>query len=44
MLLEPGDMDGSYLEDCQVCCRPIVFQLHVGFDGELTVDVSREDD
>ncbi len=44
VLLEPGDMGGSYVEDCQVCCRPIVFQLHVGFDGELSVDVGREDD
>jgi hypothetical protein len=25
----------SYIEDCQVCCRPIEMQLEVGMDGEL---------
>jgi Cysteine-rich CPXCG len=23
----------SYIEDCQVCCRPIEFRLEVGGDG-----------
>ncbi len=26
----------EYIEDCQVCCRPIVFRIEVGVDGELT--------
>ncbi len=28
-----------YVEDCEVCCRPIVFTLSVDPDGEL-VDVT----
>ena len=44
VLLDPGDSGGSYIEDCQVCCRPILFRLHTGSDGALTVDVSSEDD
>ncbi|MCP1675360.1 hypothetical protein J2T57_002508 [Natronocella acetinitrilica] len=35
----------EYVEDCQVCCRPIVLTLRVGMDGELTnVDVYPEQD
>ena len=44
VLLDPGDSGGSYVEDCQVCCRPILFHLHAGADGSLVVDASREDD
>jgi hypothetical protein len=44
VLLDPGDSGGSYVEDCQVCCRPILFRLHVAHDGGLVADVSREDD
>ncbi len=25
----------SYIEDCQICCRPIEFRLEVGGDGTL---------
>ena len=44
VLLDPGDRGGSYVEDCQVCCRPILFRLHLANDGALVADVSREDD
>ena len=35
--------DQQYIEDCPVCCRPIVFDLHT--DGiDWTLDVRGEDD
>ena len=35
----------EYIEDCQVCCRPIVFQIEVDHDGGLCgVQVKRDDD
>lgn len=35
----------EYIEDCQVCCRPIVFQIGVGHAGDLCgVRVKRDDD
>jgi hypothetical protein len=35
----------EYIEDCQVCCRPIVFHLTVDADGDLVaVDTRREND
>lgn len=35
----------EYVEDCQVCCRPIVFRIEVGVEGELTsFEIRREND
>ncbi len=34
----------DYIEDCQVCCRPIEFHLEVGPDGELASLTTRRDD
>jgi Cysteine-rich CPXCG len=34
----------SYIEDCQVCCRPMDISVSLDADGELRVEVSREDD
>jgi len=33
----------SYIEDCQVCCRPMEIQLRVSGDGAFTVAVRRSD-
>ena len=34
----------DYLEDCQVCCQPIRFRIRVSADGQLSIDVRREDE
>jgi hypothetical protein len=35
----------EYIEDCYVCCRPILFRVEVDVDGELTgLEVQREND
>ncbi len=35
----------EYVEDCYVCCRPIVFRIEVGADGEsITIETEREND
>ena len=35
----------EYVEDCYVCCKPIVFRTEVDADGELTgLEVQREND
>jgi len=33
-----------YIEDCSVCCRPIVLTTTVDTDGEATVVAAHEDD
>jgi hypothetical protein len=34
----------SYIEDCQVCCRPIELGIEVGIDGELLAVSARRTD
>ena len=44
ILVDDSEPEQQYVEDCQVCCRPILFRLQFGADGSLIVEVSREDD
>ncbi len=37
--------DQEYIEDCQVCCRPIVFRIRTDAAGNLLdVETRRDDD
>jgi hypothetical protein len=36
--------DQRYIEDCQVCCRPIMVVVAIDDDGEARVDALSEDD
>lgn len=40
---EPSDRTVEYVEDCVVCCRPIVFRVSYGDNG-VDVEVRREND
>ena len=44
LALDPGEGDQRYVEDCQVCCRPILVQVSTGTQGDLQVALRREDD
>ena len=33
-----------YIEDCEVCCRPIQLEISVDSDGFVSVNTQREDD
>lgn len=44
VIIETLDDDQEYIEDCQVCCRPIVFNIGVDFDGSQTVSVRSENE
>jgi hypothetical protein len=42
VLIDPTDETQDYIEDCQVCCKPIHFTVRSS-DGEVvSVEVSRE--
>lgn len=32
IILDPSEKESSYIEDCEVCCRPI--EITFRFDGE----------
>ena len=34
----------EYVEDCQVCCRPIVLTVRVDEDGETHIEARSESD
>jgi len=34
----------SYIEDCQVCCRPINFEVTLRQNNELQINVSHENE
>jgi len=44
LLLDASAGSQRYIEDCQVCCRPITVVLDVDGDGDLQVDVRAQDD
>ncbi|HEX6549169.1 MAG TPA: CPXCG motif-containing cysteine-rich protein [Gammaproteobacteria bacterium] len=33
-----------YIEDCQVCCRPMTITVSIGDNGQASVEVSHEDE
>ncbi|MET0066965.1 MAG: CPXCG motif-containing cysteine-rich protein [Candidatus Thiodiazotropha sp.] len=44
VLIDAEEIGQRYIEDCQVCCRPISFSISSAADGSLAVAVYREDD
>ena len=34
----------EYIEDCQTCCRPIIFKIRLSANDELLVSVYSEND
>jgi hypothetical protein len=44
VLIDCSEQEQSYIEDCQVCCRPIEFRLTIGAMGETDLCVFHEND
>jgi hypothetical protein len=44
ILIDPTDAQQQYIEDCQVCCKPITFLVTESVNGELSVTVYSEDE
>jgi hypothetical protein len=44
VLLNPEDVGAEYIEDCQVCCRPIEFFLREDAAGWLEAEVRSDFD
>ena len=44
ILVDDSLPEQQYVEDCQVCCRPIVLSVSVDSDGDGVVVVSAEND
>jgi len=35
--------EGEYVEDCEVCCRPMALEFRLSPDGDCAVDARREE-
>ena len=44
VLIDASELPQSYIEDCQVCCRPINFQLDDDMMGGYYLSVSHENE
>ncbi len=44
ILVDASAGDQRYIEDCQVCCRPIVITVTIDDDGEPSVAATSEND
>ena len=44
LALDPSAGAQRYIEDCNVCCRPITVLLDIDDDGDVLVSVQSEQD
>jgi len=44
LLIDPSIDTQQYIEDCQVCCRPIEVSVSLGSDDNVQVDVRGENE
>jgi transcription elongation factor Elf1 len=44
VLIDISEEGQTYIEDCQVCCRPIDFIISVNNQGDVVVEVRHENE
>ncbi|MEP7187131.1 MAG: CPXCG motif-containing cysteine-rich protein [Rhodanobacter sp.] len=44
ILLDASAGEQQYIEDCQVCCRPITLSVHIDEDGEPRASAASENE
>lgn len=44
ILVDDSLPEQQYIEDCQVCCRPIVLSVSVDVDGDVAVTATTENE
>lgn len=44
VLVDDSAGEQRYIEDCQVCCRPIALTLAIDGDGQIQLSAAAEDD
>ena len=44
-LMDPSAGDGEFIEDCHVCCAPIVYTVHTDFHtGDPLISARKENE
>ena len=44
VLIDHQEAGHKYIEDCQVCCKPIIFNVDFNSDGNLSVSARDENE
>ena len=44
IVIDPSVSQQEYIEDCQVCCRPIHLRIRIGAEGEPSIEARGEDE
>ncbi|WP_022952178.1 CPXCG motif-containing cysteine-rich protein [Leucothrix mucor] len=44
VLIDGSELPAQYIEDCQVCCRPINFDVSQDYEGDVLVRVTSDDE
>jgi hypothetical protein len=44
VLIDQEEAGQQYIEDCQVCCRPIIFSIATSINGDISVSVHDENE
>lgn len=44
ILLDPSASEQSYVEDCQVCCRPINIRFSIAPDGDVSLTATTDNE
>ncbi len=44
ILVDDSQPEQNYVEDCQVCCRPILLDVSVDADGDTVVSARSENE
>ncbi len=44
ILVDDSLLEQTYVEDCQVCCQPIVLDVAVDVDGDVSVSARCENE
>ena len=44
VLIDGSVNEQAYIEDCQVCCRPINISVNIEVDDSVSIKVLHEDD
>ena len=44
VLIDGSVEEQQYIEDCQVCCQPMVIHVQISADGEYRVEARHEDE
>jgi len=44
VLIDQEEAGHQYVEDCQVCCRPITFTISTDINGDLSISAHDENE